>query len=309
MSPLERKIIKTIVWFDMFSYPLRAEELLWYLYDESGSESRLSDIQLDLDALVAVKRLQTQDELYFLPGRSALVDIRKERHKESLKKISLARSATLLLRFLPFVKSVIVCNVLGYLNAKPEDDIDFLIITSSNKIWTARWYATGFFKLLRLRPTKNQVADKFCFSFYVSTGGLDMKKIALPNDPYLAWWFSGLLPLYDQANYFNQLLEANQWVKKYLPNFMQRYSGGEINKYKVKNKFKCIKKIFENMNFDWCDKIYRHIQRRIMPTNLTSKIGTTNGVIVNDVILKFHLIDRRQDFLDSFSSKLKKILN
>jgi len=306
MSPFEQKIVKTIIWFDMFNYPLRAEEVLWYLYDESGSESRLSDIQSDLDALVAIKRLQSKDGYYFLPGRDNLVEVRKERHKESLKKISLARSATLLLRILPFVKSVILCNVLGYLNAKPADDIDFLVITTGGRIWTARWYATGFFKIFGLRPTKKQTADKFCFSFYISANDLNIKNITLVSDPYMIWWLAGLLPLYDQAGYFRQLLEANSWVTKYLPNVMLRYAGSEIYKFKVKNKFQGIKKFFENIHFVWCERFYRLIQCRIMPRGLTSKINEKRGVIITDSMLKFHLIDRRQDFADSFSAKVNQ---
>jgi len=307
MDELEKSILKTVVWFDMFNFPLTLDEI----YDLRFKiyELKTDDLDKILANLVNKNILQQKQGFYFLSGRDELVEVRHERHEESLRKVKRAKKAVKFLSLLPHVKAVIVCNVLGYLNAKSEDDIDFLIITSAKRIWLARFFATGFFKLLNLRPRPGKIADQFCFSFYVTEDALNLEKIKLEDDPYFIWWFMGLLPIFDDDNYFERFLRANAWVNKFLPGFEHYYKDykdkeRDIKKFQVKGVFSLLKHLMEAASLDFDEKVYKKIQLKIMPRLLKDKMNKSDGVKINDKILKFHVDDRRREFAKEFKERL-----
>jgi hypothetical protein len=318
MNNLAKNILKTIIWFDMFEYPLTQKEIFYYRLSAvaingqaDGYGARLparqgqASIFSELQNLVNKKLITQKDNFYFLPNREEIIEMRKEREIESEKKLKRAKKAVKFLKILPFIKAVIVCNVLGYKNAKTESDIDFLIITSPKRIWTARWFATGFFKILNLRPNKKTIKDKFCFSFYLAEDGLNLENIKLQDDPYLIWWFAGLIPLYDAGGVFEKFLKENEWVKKYLPclsTFATSVSppaGGSQAASADKLKF-----IWEKVSSVWPDKFYQKIQLWIMPKTLKEMANKTPGVIITDKILKFHLIDRRAELAEKYKERI-----
>ena len=303
MDETAKNILKTIIWFDLFEYPLSKEDFLKYC-------ATATDLEAKLKELVDKSLIKNKDDFYFLPGREGIIATRKEREIESERKLKRARRAVKFLGILPFIKAVVVCNVLGYKNAKPESDIDFLIITAPGRIWTARWFATGFFKVLNLRPNKKTIRDKFCFSFYLAEDGLNLENIKLPDDPYLTWWFAGLIPLYDAGGVFEKFLNENEWVKKWLPNlcvipgltrdpekpFLDSGSRAGMT----------TKNLWQSFAAIWPDKFYKQIQLWIMPETLKEMANKNPGVIISDQILKFHLVDRRQEFAEKFK---KRIMN
>ncbi|MDD5290286.1 MAG: hypothetical protein PHT40_03785 [Patescibacteria group bacterium] len=335
MDELAKNILKTIIWFDLFEYPLTQEEIFnWYLsaYAPQPPINAPADRLLifsEIEKLLSKNLIIHQNSFYFLPGREKIIGTRKERAIESERKLKRARRAAKFLGILPFIKAVVVCNVLGYKNAKAEDDIDFLIITAPKRIWATRWFATGFFKILNLRPNKKTIRDKFCFSFYLAEDGLNLEKIKLADDPYLTWWFTGLIPLYDAGGIFEKFIKENEWVEKWLPNnhpgslslatppskggdtvvailpfrrggLRQRSEGGVVGLF--------LKKVWQFFAAIWPDKFYQKIQLWIMPRQLKELANKTQGVIISDQILKFHLVDRRAEFAEKYQKKLMEII-
>jgi len=303
---MQKNILKTIIWFDLFEYPLKLEEIYFYLI--SNIKYSKEDILKGVDGLIEMDKIKEKDNTYFLLNRGNIIKTRQERYSESLNKIRRAKRAVRLLSYLPFIRAVFLCNVLGYLNAKKEDDIDFLIITSSNKIWAARWFATGFFKLLNLRPTPRIVEDKFCFSFYLSESGMNLEDIKLKDDIYLTQWFSGLLPIYDSENYLERFLQSNDWVKKEIYNYKEIYTP-ERMKFKLKIKNTLIQKILEKLfGFKFFETFFKKIQLTIMPKLLKQQMNKGDGVIVNDNILKMHPYDKRKEYAEKFNTRNKDII-
>jgi hypothetical protein len=306
MDEIQKNILKTIIWFDLFEYPLKLEEIYFYLL--SNTKCLKEDIQREIGRLIEIGKIKEKDGMCFLSNREGIVNTRQDRYSESLNKIRRAKKAVKFLRYLPFIRAVFLCNVLGYLNAKKEDDIDFLIITAPNKIWTTRWFATGFFKLFHLRPTTKVVEDKFCFSFYLSESDMNLEKIKLEDDIYLTQWFSGLLPIYDSKDSLDQFLQSNSWVEKELLNYKKIYTSERLKfKLKIKNVF--IQSILEKIfGFTFFEKLFKKIQLAIMPKLLKQQMNKGDGVIVNDNILKMHPYDRRREFVEKFNIRIKEII-
>jgi hypothetical protein len=317
MDETAKNILKTITWFDLFEYPLTAEEIFNWLtsnHELQVTGYKLQEINDSLEKLINEGKITQKDNFYFLPGREETIATRKERAIESERKLKRARKAAKFLGILPFIKAVVVCNVLGYKNAKTEDDIDFLIITAPGRIWTARFFATGFFKVLNLRPNKKIIKDKFCFSFYLAEDGLNLESIKLPDDPYLNWWFTGLIPLYAAEGIFEKFLEENKWVKNYLPNLsysvIPSAAMGSLRFHRSLHSLgMTLKLLWQSFAAIWPDKFYKNIQLWIMPKQLKKMANKNPGVIISDQILKFHLVDRRADFAEKFNSLCQKLIN
>ena len=86
--------------------------------------------------------------------------------------------AAKILSYLPFIKSIAVVNSLAFFNCDKKSDIDFLIITERNKIWTARALSSVLMHILGLRRYGKKVAKRICLSFYISEEKLDLSYIA-----------------------------------------------------------------------------------------------------------------------------------
>ena len=121
---MQKNILKTIIWFDLFEYPLKLEEIYFYLI--SNIKYSKEDILKGVDGLIEMDKIKEKDNTYFLLNRGNIIKTRQERYSESLNKIRRAKRAVRLLSYLPFIRAVFLCNVLGYLNAKKEDEKSYL---------------------------------------------------------------------------------------------------------------------------------------------------------------------------------------
>ena len=161
---IEKNIIKSICYFDIFDYPLTLPEIHQWLFQ---IKTNLSDLKSVFEQSEFLKeKIGQKDGFYFLNGREEIIEIRKKRKEISEKKIKRAKKiCKWLLFFNPFVKGVAVCNDLAYFNAPENSDIDLFIITQKNSIWAARFFLVFSLKLFGLRPTEKNKKDKICLSF------------------------------------------------------------------------------------------------------------------------------------------------
>ena len=74
---LDRAILQTVVYADVFDYPLYAAEIHRYL---TGVHASLEAVAERLECLVPA-RLQRSGEAYFLPGRGEIVTRRAHREQ------------------------------------------------------------------------------------------------------------------------------------------------------------------------------------------------------------------------------------
>jgi hypothetical protein len=183
------------------------------------------------------------------------------------------------LRYLPGIKMIAVCNSLSYNKALPNSDIDLFIITAKGRIWTSRFFSLLMLTLLRLRPPGK---DKICLSFFIAENNLDLEpyKICV-QDNYLAFWIKQLKPLYIEDNLYKKFVQENNGVY-YIPNYKRRIKKA------------IIKPLINVLVTSLDEKIYKYIQLRIMPPAIKKMAcAWDTRVIISDKILKFHVNDRR----------------
>jgi len=293
---IQEAILKTIIFFDLFNYPLTNWEIWQYL----NLEINLGLSEKAVEDLVASGKLEQKDGFYFLLGRESLIDVRRERYNYANYKIKLARRATKLFKWLPSVKLVAVANLIGHHNLRNESDVDIFIVSSPNRLWLTRLFCTGLMKITKQRPTKECKRNKMCLSFYAAADGLAMESLRFkPSDPYFDYWFLGLYPIYDNDKYLAYLRFRNPWLKNAFPNSLLLRENFPDN-YFSKNWLDWF--LYYGANI--LNTISKRIQIVIMPKILKDLANKGTGVVLNDQILRFYLKDKRREFLDKYNQRL-----
>jgi len=221
---VEDAILKTLIYADLFDFPLTKEELWQRLIWERKERPRKKDFE------VALKRLEKSRkvlkgvekgrgrEYYFLSGREAIIRLRQRREREAKQKLRRARQIMRLLALCPWIWLVGVSGSVAANNARLSDDIDLFVITAPRRLWLSRLWLVLILELLRCRrrPGDKQFRDKICLNLLLAADHLDY--FTQEPDLFLAYELVQLKPLFQRHNSYNQLLSANRWIKKFLPN-------------------------------------------------------------------------------------------
>lgn len=334
MENLKREIQRVLVFYDIFNFPLTPIEI----YKNLEIPSNIHAVYNYLHELKIEEKIKQKDGYYFFPHNESHAENRRARFLISFKKLKRAKRVARILWRFPFIKFIGVCNSLGYMNASDKSDIDFFIITRKGRLWTTRCLCVLFLRLFNLRPTQTTSKNKICLSFILSENDLDISNISLQGgDPYLHRWMSWLIPLYDDGIY-KKFINKNLWIKNYLPNYVEQGSSREkpfplfrhteVPLAKLwKGRFKFVfanipiahiivlkwgatffKRLGEMILGGRCEKGLKYLQLSIMPKELkeATKRGD-NSVVMNNSMLKFHLIDRRAEYRERFYKSCKAI--
>ena len=305
MNSLERSIIATLSYFDIFDYPLTLMEIWkWLLVEPDQQSVSIEDIQQSLEQSDFLKKkIESKFGFYFLHGRKDIVEVRRERYSYAERKFHKAMKIIRIIRLVPFVKMVAVCNTLAYNNSRKQADIDLFIITKRKRVWQVRFWVTGFLRVLGLRPTPGKTQDTICPSFYIDEDHLDIEELAIKDDVYLPYWVVQVFPVYDQGVY-QKFIEANQWVSNKLPNRLP-ITPSPRRRIKQINWLKNLLTVF---CYFIPESLFKSYQMKIMPDKLKAMANKDSRVVVRDYVLKFHDDDRRQLFLDSWQKRLNQVI-
>lgn len=135
------------------------------------------------------------------------------------QKLKIARRASIILQYVPYIRLISLCNSVACGNPKEESDIDLFIVAKDKHIFTVR-YATIFLLTLfglKVEPRKGKIKDKVCVSLFLSNHSLNLDRINLnKNEEKLrAQWIMDTYPLFDEGNNYLDFLDKNSWVKKF----------------------------------------------------------------------------------------------
>ncbi len=300
----KKAIREVIVFFDLFNYPLTIFEIWKYLR-----------IKCDLNNVVAIEGdlksdpiIESKNGFYFLQGNDINIDTRNKRYNYTHRKFKRAMRIARIFRFIPWIKMIAVVNIIGPHNLSDNSDIDFFIITQKRRIWLTRFFCVLIIKILGLRPEPDNMRDKICLSFFISEDALNLEKLMLEGDVlgdngfdiYFIYWLAGLTPIYEKGEMYKKFIQANDWLKNYLPN----WQPAEI----ISRRFKRSKlqNIGNNKLFDLLEKILKKYQLKIMPEKIKKMANKDTRVILGDNIIKTHINDRREKYYRQFVSRITR---
>jgi hypothetical protein len=203
-------ILYTLVYADLFDYPLRSEEIHRYLTVYPAPLAMVEEL-LHQDSRLG-ERLGSVPPFWFLAGREHLVGLRREREAFSQSLWQQARRYGYLIAAIPFVRMVSITGSLAMNNvSSPQDDIDLLIVVAENRVWLARGLAILIVHLAR------RFGVEICPNYVIAEHRLELGEPSL----FTAHEMAQLVPIHGLETY-HRLLESNAWLTRFLPNASPR---------------------------------------------------------------------------------------
>ncbi|MFA7653892.1 MAG: hypothetical protein WCX97_02510 [Candidatus Magasanikbacteria bacterium] len=303
---MQDAVIKTLIYFDLFDYPLTKEELFKFCW-----KFRIEDkekLNACLISLVDNGKIIFKNSFFFLPGRENLIAIRQRLVVYSELKLRRARLAAKLICHVPFLRAIFVCNSVSAEQAKSDSDIDFFIITAPNRVWLVRFFTNIILRLFGLRTYGQKRANRVCLSFYLDEAHLDfLPWRLLPDDIYLAYWLCQLLPIYNTDDYYRKIWAANSWARDLVPNvklddYLFMVENGRIGKW-WKNLWQ---KMWAGDYGDLLEKQAKILQWQRLKSSLKDAAACADSaVIIKDGTIKLHENDRREAYQQKWLTRIK----
>lgn len=220
---MEKAILKTLIYANIFDYPLKGYEVHKWLISRKDSFQK---VQKGLDKLFTKKKIGKESDYYFLKGKNTLRLKRIRNAKFSKSLLIKANIVSNVLRLVPWIKLVGISGGLAMENAHKKDDVDLFIVTAKGRLWLSRFLAVLLLTVLnvrRARETKN-VCGKFCLNLFISEDDLEQDK----KDLYTAHEVLQMKPLWQRNGMYKKFLEENGWAFRYLPNWTGTTGGKSI---------------------------------------------------------------------------------
>lgn len=315
ISFLDRFIIDTIAYFDLFSYPLTAYEIYTYLYVNgmTGASVSFEEVLESLNTSeVLTHSIQEQNGFYFLKGKAGNISTRNERYVLSHAKYKKALGAARILSVFPWIRMAAVCNSLAQHSVTKESDIDFFIITRSRRIWLTRLVLTLLLPFFGYRRHGKARHDPVCLSFFVSDDMLEFHSLLLPGkDIYFPYWISQLMPVYDDGVY-SEFLSHNEWVQEYIPHMSARVPSYR-RRVSYSRVMRGISQILAIFSFGPVGNLFETLARLLQQSKLSAQkkelaAAPDTRVIISDTMLKFHENDRREEYALAHDTLTEKIV-
>lgn len=206
---LKKHIVRTLLYYDIFNYPLTSSEVFQFLGTNSISES---DVQRTLNTLADEFLVFQFEGFYSIQPAESIVHRRKmgNRAAEGFHPLA-TKKANFIAKF-PFIRAVLASGSFakGYMDEK--SDLDFFIITASRRLWIARTLLVGYKKLFLLNSHKY-----FCVNYFVDEDHLEIEEKNL----FTATELATAIPLYG-SQYYDRFMTANPWLKGFFPNYTSR---------------------------------------------------------------------------------------
>lgn len=295
-NEIRQSIIKTVLYSDIFDYPLTYGQVWKYLL----SPKKIKRINFE-EVLKNFKNLSAgrqcpiveKEGWYFLKGREKILKKRTERKKESEIKITTARNVTRILSAIPSVLLIGVSGGVSLHNADKNDDIDLFVITKENSLWQTRLLLVLLLKIMgKHRSRKDvKVKDKICLNMLVSE-----KDLAFPKDRqdiYTAHEIVQMTPIFNRNKTYEKFMSKNLWVRKYMPNAL---TGIKIKDLRINNERQLLVIRY------WL-LVTEFVVKQIQLWYIKGHIGKES---ISEGTLAFHPFDYKKDIIQSFEDRVKK---
>lgn len=192
----QRRILRMLLYFDIFHYPLNKSELLMVM----ECEEELNEV---LDELKGSGIVDQKNEWFFISGRKYNKRIAEQSNSDHAF-VKAKKYASLINQF-PFVRGVYISGSLSKDWADETTDVDYFIITEPQRLWICRTLLILYKKIFLLNSRKY-----FCLNYFIDTSHLEIQE----KNIFTATEINFLKPVINEHLY-EQFLLANTWTRKY----------------------------------------------------------------------------------------------
>lgn len=238
VNTLRDHVLRTVLYYDIFHYPLKAEEVHRFLQTRDASAQ---DVANTLRALVDAGRLHRFGEFFCMQNNAALVARRLRGNELADRYVTIARRQAKRIARFPFVRAVLASGSLskGYMDE--SSDLDFFIITKPGRLWIARMLLVLYKRVFLLNSHK-----LFCVNYFVDSDHLQIEDRNL----FTATELATVLPL-EGCDLYQRLLQQNTWLQTFFPHFKARTTRKQpVQTYVMK---KMLENVIDILGGQWLE--------------------------------------------------------
>ncbi len=237
-------LLKPILYFSLFKYPLTEEEI--FNFSKATSKEQ---IKLDLNELVNDNIIYKIDDFYLTENNETLIKRRLEGNKMAKNIYQKALTISRLISKFPYVEGVGISGSLSKGYYDDDADIDFFIITSPKRLWIARTFLILYKKIFLLNSRKY-----FCVNYFISSNALEIEE----KNIFTATELTTLLPMFGNGS-FHKFYDENKWVENYLPNKTVTDGLSKLHMVKKPTTTKITEYFLDSKIGDWLDAAFLRI--------------------------------------------------
>ena len=248
ITALQQHVLRTLLYYDIFDYPLNAGEVFRFLGTNSVNEQ---DVAQALEDLSKQQHVHRYDNFYSARPVPSFVARRAKGNTLAVKLLPLAqRKANIIARF-PFVRGVFVSGSMAKDYMEEKSDIDFFIVTRPGRLWIARTLLVLYKRLFLANSHKY-----FCVNYFISEDQLEIED----KNIFTATELATVLPLYGKGQY-QSLIQRNAWIKERFPNFKPR-AVESVRDGTASGIKKAIEGFINVLAVQWLERFCRSITRQ-----------------------------------------------
>ena len=209
LTQLRRGIIRTLAYYDIFSYPLTAAEIS---YNLGNNHTSLEEIKRELVNLTSNNLIFCKGDFFLLNDDENYVLRRRKGNELAKKRLKTARKVSGFISRFPFIRGILLSGSIAKGFMDEDSDIDYFVITHPDRVWFSRLMLMLFKKLFLFNSKKI-----FCINYFVDSEKLGIEE----KNIFTATEIVTLLPTFGKAIY-EEFYEKNSWVKQFYPNYPKR---------------------------------------------------------------------------------------
>ena len=196
----QKHVLKTLLYFDVFNYPLKFDEV----FENMPVAIRKEDLWVEFQILIEVGFIKEEQGFFLLSSSSSNnISRRLKGNAEALETMNKAYKYSKKIASFPFISGVCISGGLSKNYYDEYSDIDYFIITKANRLWLCRTFFILYYKMLSKKEKNN-----YCLNYYISEADL---LIPDKND-FVATELAYLLPTVNYSLY-KRILKENSWYK------------------------------------------------------------------------------------------------
>lgn len=288
MDSRQQSILKTLLYADIFNYPLTKQEIYNFLISDKKIEKEtIFKLLKNSKSFVAHK-----ENYFFIKGKDHLIKKRKKREIISIEKLKKAKKIIKKLSLIPTVRFIGISGALSMRNSEAEDDIDIFVIAQKKFVWTTRFLLIIMLLIMGIYRNRNakKYSDKICLNMIVDENKIYFDKSN--QNLYLAHEILQLVPIFNRNNTYEKFIKLNKWCNNFLPNALSNKTD-----YIKQNNIIILFILFFKIIF--LENILKFIQLKYMKKHITKEI-------VKDGFLGFHPFDYKTYVLSTYEKKLQE---
>lgn len=199
-----------------------------------------------------------------------------------------AHIACFILQLTPFIRMIALNGSLARKQANKNSDIDFLIISKENRIWTCRAVSVLLMALFGLKRYEDKISGRVCLNLYQTENHLALST----HNKFLARNYAYTIPFWQTHDLFRRFMRSNTWIKNFDKSFV--FTNYRSNFWlKVISALTSLARFIAEFLFDlilndWGEGLAKKYQVKRIMTDMRTLKAEPDQIYLSDEELRFH---------------------